>query len=823
MMTVAERKAFCRGLAAFTAATIAGGAALPALAQDPALLEEILVTARKKEESIQEVPVAVTAISASMIQSMNLQNLDDIAKVTAGLTFDPEFSRTSNRPVIRGQANILGDSGVSYFIDGVYITGSINDYDINDIERMEVVKGPQSALYGRNTYSGAINIITKSPQEGFNARAQIQVSDDDQQQISASISGKAGAWGFGLTGRYYELDSPWTTDFDNRKVGQQESSSLSGVLMFEPGERFSGRLRAYYNQTRDGQPPLFAQPASFNNCFEDNGSLYAGLGRYYCGKVEPRSLTTDFSRQAPDARDENDTLQVSLALDFGLTDNLTLTSITGYNKVDSAFVVDGDYDDGSFAVANFTPTGFPFAGFPVPPFDYGYVGSIADFTFASEDTRDDISQELRLRWELDRSEYLLGAYYFGESVESLDVREIPEGGQDRATAAYFAEFGRMQGVCAANPICGSIVPFFGPNIVVPRNANTLDTTNTAIFGMAAFDLNDATRLTFEARWQREEIDQVAVITDLDTPPEEVETVTANATFDAFKPRITIDHQVSDNHLIYGLVASGTKPGGFNGPIAIDVGRPTYDEEDVVAVEFGSKNIAFEGQLVANFALYYNQIEGYQLTQNVRTETNTVSAITNAGDADIFGLEAEFVYNPAWFQGLTLIANYAFTNAEFVDGTDENLGLLQDVADDGLVNCSQGNEFPEDEDCTSAFGDITGKKIPRVSEHQLFVDAEYRGQMGRDWEWFVGANYSYESSRFAQVVNLAETGDMSLVSARLGFTNGRWLFSLWGKNLTDEDTSPLVLRYADGLDSFKRSFVGTARRPRYVGVTAAFSF
>ena len=91
-MTVAERKALCRGLAAFTAATIAGGAALPALAQDPAILEEILVTARKKEESIQEVPVAVTAISASMIQSMNLKNLDDIAKVTAGLTFDPEFS-----------------------------------------------------------------------------------------------------------------------------------------------------------------------------------------------------------------------------------------------------------------------------------------------------------------------------------------------------------------------------------------------------------------------------------------------------------------------------------------------------------------------------------------------------------------------------------------------------------------------------------------------------------------------------------------------------------------------------------------------------------
>ncbi len=822
-MNLAERNALCRATAALTAAALAGGASLPALAQDPGALEEITVTARKKEESIQEVPVAVTAISASMIESMNLQNLDDIAKFTAGLTFDPEFNRTSNRPVIRGQANIQGFSGVSYFIDGVYITGSINDYDINDIERIEVVKGPQSALYGRNTYSGAINIITKSPEEGFHARAQLQVTDDDQQQLSASISGRSGAWGFGLTGRYYELDSPWTTTYDNSNVGQQESTSMSGVVSFEPGERFSARLRAYYNETRDGQPPLFAQPASSNNCFEDNGPLYAGLGRYYCGTVEARPITSDVTRQAPDVRDENDTLQASLALEFGLSDNWSLTSITGVNQVDSAFVIDGDYDSGSFAVANFTPTGFPFAGFPVPPFDYAYVGSIADFTFAGEEEREDFSQELRLRWTGAKSEFLLGAYYFDEESDSFDVREIPPGGQERATAAYFAEFLRMQGVCAANPVCGSIVPFFGPAIVVPRNENNLQTTNTAVFGMAAFDISDATRLTFEARWAREEIDQVATLKNLDTPAGQEEIVSASATFNSFKPRITLDHKVSDNHMIYGLAAVGTKPGGFNGATAIIAGRPSYDEEEVLAMEFGSKNIAFDGQVLANIALFFNQVEGYQLTQNARTLTNTVSATVNAGDADILGLEAEFVFRPVNLDGLTLTANYAWTHAEFVGGADENLGLLQDVADDGLVNCSQGDEFPEDDSCTSAFGSLKGQKIPRVSEHQFFVDAEYRSEMRNNWEWFVGANYSYESSRFAQVVNLAETGDAALVSARLGFTNGRWLFSLWGRNLTDEDATPLVLRYADGLDSFKRSFVGTQRRPRFVGITASLNF
>ena len=341
-------------------------------AQEAINIEEIVVTARKKSESIQEVPVAVTAVTASMVEQMGLTDLDDIAKLTAGMTFDPEFSRTSNRPVIRGQANILGASGVSYFIDGVYVTGSINDYDINDIERIEIVKGPQSALYGRNTYSGAINIITKSPGEDWATRAQVRASDDSMREVSATIKGPLGdSFSVGLTGRFYETDGFWTNAWDGTDIGTQESTSLSAVAVLEPSDTFTARARVYYNETRDGQPALFGQPASANNCFEDNGSLYAGLGRYYCGELQPQPISNDWRFQVPDARDDNDTLQVSLAMDFELSSNLSLTSITGYNTVDAAFVIDGDYSPDSFSVANFTPTGFPFAGFPVPPFDYG--------------------------------------------------------------------------------------------------------------------------------------------------------------------------------------------------------------------------------------------------------------------------------------------------------------------------------------------------------------------------------------------------------------------------------------------------------------------
>src|SRR6056297_2346483 len=179
--------------AAVATLTLAAGSNLTspaAFAQEAtSILEEVMVTARKRQESLQDIPVAVSALSAQDLQNLALQDLDDIAKVTAGLVFDNDFSRTANRPVIRGQANILNESGVSYFIDGVYITGSIADYDLNDVQRIEVVKGPQSALYGRNTYAGAINIVTKDPGEEVEGTLTVEAAEDSQYEIAGSVRG----------------------------------------------------------------------------------------------------------------------------------------------------------------------------------------------------------------------------------------------------------------------------------------------------------------------------------------------------------------------------------------------------------------------------------------------------------------------------------------------------------------------------------------------------------------------------------------------------------------------------------------------------------
>ncbi|MXW30235.1 MAG: TonB-dependent receptor plug domain-containing protein, partial [Chloroflexi bacterium] len=222
-------------------------------------IEEIVVTARKRTESLQDTPVAVTALTADQIAEFGVQSLADISKMTAGLLFDSEFTRGANRPVIRGQANILGASGVSYFIDGVYVSGSIDDYDLDDIERIEIVKGPQSALYGRNTYSGTINIVTRSPGDEFRASVKGEVAEDGQFLARASLSGPIGeTLSGGVTLRHYEMGGHVTNRYDGKDIGIQESRSVSGVLEFTPNERLSMRGRAYWSERDDGQPAIFA-------------------------------------------------------------------------------------------------------------------------------------------------------------------------------------------------------------------------------------------------------------------------------------------------------------------------------------------------------------------------------------------------------------------------------------------------------------------------------------------------------------------------------------------------------------------------------------
>ena len=812
--------------------------AVTALTSVPAMAQEvaggartadndvIIVTARKTEETLQEAPTTVSVVTAASIDRLGLDNLTDVAKTVPGLVFDDTFGRDANRPVIRGQANILGQSGVAFFIDGIYYSGSLADYDVDTVERFEVVKGPQSALYGRNTYSGAINLISKAPGDTWTGRVQVDLAEDDRYEATANVRGPlADGLGIALGGRILDNAGAFRNAFDGTRIGKQQSYSGFGLLQFNNGGPFRASLRANYNVLDDGQPAIFAQPANANNCFPDNGTLFRGQRRYFCGVIQPQAVNTDYRRQFVDPENvglESKTLNAAFRMDFDFSDEITLTSLTGYNRRTANTKTDGDYSPNSFnmVIFAFGATG-PAPAPIVPPRTTRFTAfatSVQDFTFSNRQVTDDWSQELRLAYEGERLQLMLGGYYFDQSDVSRDTRVVPPGSLARAQANSAAATASL---CAQLPTCGIFTPITvtAANLPESRNVNQFDIENKAIFGSATFDITDTLSISAEGRYAEEKIQQSTLTFNNGQAiplPRLVQ-----ATFKEFTPRFTLSWQATPTNLFYAVYAEGQKPGGFNSNQAILAGFPTFEPEDNKTYEIGTKNTFFGGKLTANLALYHTEVKGYQITQNVSVPPNQVSLTRNGGDARVNGAELELLIRPV--RNFTVTANYSYVNAKFTAGTDENLGLINDLLDDSLVNCSIGDEFPAIAGCQSRFGSIRGKRVPRAPEHTMFVDVDYRTPVSKDWDFFVGSNVNMISTSFDQVLNFAETGGSVVVDARLGFQSDRFRVMAYARNLFDEDSVAQIIRYADANADLRRNFIAGLRPPRRIGIILTASF
>ncbi len=370
------------------------------------------------------------------------QSAADLQDFTPGLVFDDSLGRSGDRPVIRGQANVLGSSSGDrriVFLDGIYSTGILADYDCRHDRAHRGRQGAAKRLYGRNTYSGAINIISKTPGDFWEGRVTADISEFDRYEVTAGIRGPiTDGLGVGINGRFYDFGGEFINQFDGEPVGDQKSYSVSGVLNFDNGSPFTAALRGYYNRTDDGQPAIFQQGAEFNNVLPDNGALYGGGGRYFAGPIQPRPINTDYRRQFTDPDDvgiEADTYNVSLKLEYELTDSLTLTSLSGFNDRVQTTLTDGDYGPNSFQTARFArfPAGAPIGFGPAGPiFPFGFVGTTVDFSFANRSETQDFSQELRLAYLSDSFDVIVGGYYFDQDDDSFSIREVPADAAARA-------------------------------------------------------------------------------------------------------------------------------------------------------------------------------------------------------------------------------------------------------------------------------------------------------------------------------------------------------------------------------------------------------
>lgn len=328
--------------------------------------------------------------------------------------------------------------------------------------------------------------------------------------------------------------------------------------------------------------------------------------------------------------------------------------------------------------------------------------------------------------------------------------------------------------------------------------------NFAVFGAVERDLGTRWRLGAELRWSR---DQVKVRnrandgtgTPLETP--------FSDTSRSWNPRVTLDFAVRDDLRLYANVAKGTKPADFNAEVP-DESLRFVDEETVWSYELGLKGASSGGRASYVLAAYRMDVDDQQLTSLAElADGRTASLLTNANETRIYGVEAEF--GLLLTDALHLDFTYSWVDATFQDYVS---------VDEADLRGSDGSVAQ-----TNALGDVSGNRLPRVPVNTASAVLDYRRPLARLGTGFVIADWSYESSRYAQEHNLIETGDRHLVGLRVGVDADAWKLTLWAKNLLDDDTAVDIQRYFDLQSGFLQSYPQAgdeppSNSPRGFGIT-----
>lgn len=763
-------------------------AALAAAQGQAAHRDEIVVTARKREESILEIPVAVTAFRAENIEALGLIDLTDLARFTPGLALNSALGRqpASYRPVFRGvttvRNGVTNANAGNTFVDGVYVGAALLTTELEGLERVEIMRGPQSAQFGRNTYVGAVNYVTRAPSRELTGRLSATAAQHDTLNLSGWLSGPLGSeqLRFALGAGHREYGGEWTNLRDGSDVGGEESDEVTAKLVFEPDADLDVTLKLGWQGVDDEHFAMYLQPSTLNNCCERSADAPRAR-EYFVGKVQAVDevrLYTDLLERNGGAGTELDRLLASLAVDWRLG-AVMLTSVTG--------IIDDEYSLGfDTSYAGYDPSVPPtyVCGAPLPP------GSQPPGSFLNHERKDfdDLSQELRLTTDA------IGAWRF-------------------TAGAYF--YRGETDVTARN----RIDPCTGTATAIDRDRD--EVKNRALFGAVTWDFAERWTAGLELRWAEDDV----TVTRL---PVGEPGVAYRAEEDALTPRLTLSWQPFDTTTVYVNLSRGTKPPDFNTRVpARPDGSPdesyrTVDEESAWNYEVGVKASLLDRRLDIALAGYRLDVEDQQLTELVELATGgTASIITNAGRTQVWGIEAELAANPT--EEITVRATYTWTDSEFEEWVSQEQADL--FGSDG--------SFAENQ----RLGDVSGHESPRVPEHMASLIVRYDRPISSQLDWYGSADWSYQSSKYVAEHNLAETGARQLVGLRTGLAFAAWDISLWATNLFDDDTPIDTLRFFDRRtqtllpfpqqgarpSSIPRGFVVPLPRGRELGITLAYRF
>lgn len=750
------------------------------------LLEEVVVTAQKKEQDLQSVGVSVTAFSGEQMKALGWDNSLDVAAQTPGLVATSNTGDSANIALfsIRGVSQLDFAEGqeapVALYRDEVYVSspGSSGAPSF-DIQRIEVLRGPQGTLYGRNATGGLVHFISNRPTEDVEGEITLSAGQFGQIGVQAAVGGPLSDSVQARVAMYYNEDDGYIENRIGEDKRADDTQSIRAMLNFDMSDASSLLLIAQHTEidTRGG---VFHSRASKVNAAGE--SVFCNAGDTDCGTYtanQPLGQNGFFGGGAlfdtangqiddgdgdihagafdrDDSGVDREASHISAIFTTDLSDSISLTSVTDYSTSDKVYAEDDDSTQ------------------------FGLV----DYDATAE--VDQFSQELRISGGNDRMEWIAGAYYL--QIDNL------------FTGAF------------AFPSDGYL----------PRFQGDSETNTVSAFGQVDFNLSDTLLLTAGLRWTRDDKDFTYTMIECDVtsafgdgfcparlisnPVRAASPFADNAGFDGLlvdgiphdftredsevSGKIQIDWTPSDDMLLYAGYSRGVKGGGFNTPTdgfdVADIAFVGFDPEILNSYEAGMKASFADGSVRLNSSVFFYDYENFQAF----FFADTTSRLINS-EAEFFGAEAELTITAG--NGLDFLLGVAFVDTE-VNGASPDGGTL-----------------------------IVDQKAPLAPE--LSVNALVR----KAWDFNDGAQFaaqlsaSYVGEQYFNIVNseVTEGGDYTTVDTRLTYiaADDSWEASVYANNLFDEET----LTYSYDITGFGNYTIQTFGPPRWVGAEVTFRF
>ena len=733
------------------------------------ILEELVVTARRREEGLQNAPIAISAYTGETLEYRGVTKLDEITRFVPNLTIEnnPSFGGASNSAAIYirgiGQKEFLPTSepGVGLYVDGVYIARSVGAIlDLIDIERLEVLRGPQGTLFGRNTIGGAINITTVTPEPGdeFGGEIGAAYGTDDRINLRGALNIPMGdTLAARVSVASFQQDG-YVDRSDGIDLGNDDTITGRLAVAWRPSDRLSLDFRLDATRDKENGPAMELLGIDFTDLSQLNGLVAAvpppmafvhnittaavGPGQP-CAATDAAGNGITSNPNSPNcydnryvgkdgkndgtapARSESDVLGLSADISYEISDNLTLRSITAWRDLDSEFARDGDHSP----------------------------HRISQFQDTLEQTQ--FTQELQLLGTYERMNWIAGIYYFAEDGDNENTLDF--------TISNF------------------------------RSGGEFDNKSMAAFAQLTYDFTDQLHLTVGGRYTDESkkfhpdqviyqnyyagISQVLPpghpLAALDAPFLQAGTrilpdLEKELEINEFTPMVNLSYDFADNLMAYVTYSEGFKSGGFTqrvfppvippftappGTPDIDL-IPTYEPEFVDVYELGFKSTLLDGRMRFNGAIFHTDYDDLQVQV-----FNSVAPVTeNIGSASIDGVELEMQTAPG--DGWLVEASLSWLDAGYDEiGTD-------------LTLIGSDNEFERVPEWASSVGVSKEFMLNEMGSLVVRVDWSYRDDTYND----------------AYNTEILKTDAYHLWDASVRWTNTQEDLSviLSGRNLGDEE-------------------------------------